>query len=331
MRKGIVAALKRQLSVRAVAAQIKVGVGTVGRIRRAIKEALPPTKNGRPRVLTDQQSARVAKWFESGVCTQAVDGVALVQEVFQIDVSPYVIHRALKENGFQAYVRTKKPFISKKNRKARMGFVKRHSDKHPTSWRRVLWSDESKINMFGSDGRQYTWRRPGEQQRDIHFRSTMKHGGGSLMVWGCFSAGGVGSLVRIQGKLDSMGYRQILQDGMLETYRGLGGRGWGIVFQHDNDPKHTAEATKQFLADEDVEVLRWPAQSPDLNPIEHLWAELKRRVRARPNFPTNRDQLWEAVSEEWRNIPESVCEALVDSIPKRLEETRRSRGGRTRY
>ena len=139
------------------------------------------------------------------------------------------------------------------------------------------------------------------------------------------------SLVRIRGKLDGMGYRQILQDWMMGMYRTLGGRGGGIVFQHDNDSKHTAAATKQFLADRDVEVLRWPAQSPDFNPIEHLWAELKRRIRARQKFPKNHDQLWEALKEEWLNIPASVCQTLVDSMPKRLEEARRSRGGRTSY
>ena len=99
-------------------------------------------------------------------------------------------------------------------------------------------------------------------------------------------------------------YREILDNNLLPSVRTLKmGHGW--VFQHDNDPKHTARATKKWLRNKHFEVLEWPSQSPDLKPIENLWRELKVRVAQRQ--PQNLKDLEKICMEEW---PKSLLQGV---------------------
>ncbi len=124
---------------------------------------------------------------------------------------------------------------------------------------------------------------------------TVKHGGGSVLMWGCMSAAGVGELHFIDGIMNSQMYCSILKEKMLPSLRALGRR---AVFQHDNDPKHTSEATVGFLKKIRVKVIQWPSMSPDLNPIEHLWGILKRQVEH--HSPSSIQSLKEVILEEWK-------------------------------
>lgn len=101
------------------------------------------------------------------------------------------------------------------------------------------------------------------------------------------------------------------------------------IFQQDNDPKHTARVVTRYLDRQNVRRLPWAAQSPDLNPIEHLWAELEKRVRTR-NY-RNGDELFAALEREWYEIPVSVCEKLVDSMRNRCDAVKASKGFPTKY
>ncbi|KAI4874775.1 hypothetical protein NFI96_025410 [Prochilodus magdalenae] len=122
-------------------------------------------------------------------------------------------------------------------------------------------------------------------------------------------------LHRITGKMDGAMYRTILRDNLLPSARDLKmGRGW--VFQHDNDPKHTAKATKDWLKKNHIKVMEWPSQSPDLNPIENLWRELKVRVAKRQ--PTNLHDLERICKEEWAKIPPGLRRSSAGS--QRLQD-----------
>ena len=102
------------------------------------------------------------------------------------------------------------------------------------------------------------------------------------------------------------------------------------ILMHDNARPHVARICRQFLNRNNVNVLPWPAVSPDMNPIEHIWAYLCRKVRARGNVHNLRD-LENALIQEWNNIPNVVIRRYVRSMRGRLAACINSRGGHTRY
>ncbi len=99
--------------------------------------------------------------------------------------------------------------------------------------------------------------------------------------------------------------------------------------EHDNDPKYTAKATKEWLKKKHIKVLEWPSQSPDLNPIENLWRKLKVRVAKRQ--PQNLNDLERICKEEWDKIPPEMCANLVANYKKRLTSVIANKGFATKY
>ena len=186
--------------------------------------------------------------------------------------------------------------------------------KHMDYCNHVLWSDEMKINLFGSSGFKHVWRWPGEEYKDTCVKATVKHGGGNVMVWGCMSAAGVGKLHFIEGNMNSNMYCQILQQSMISSLQKLGRR---AVFQHVNDSKYISKTTTALLKRQSVKVMDCPCMSPDLKPTEHLWGILKQKVEVRK--VSNIHQLRDVVMEECKSIPVASCEALVNSMPRRVK------------
>jgi hypothetical protein len=107
----------------------------------------------------------------------------------------------------------------------------------------------------------------------------------NLMVWGCVGWEGVEVLTEVQGTMDSEQYCDILSGGVVESFEKLEMKEGERIFQQDNDPKHTANRTDKWFKDNKIKVLIWPAQSPDLNPTEHLWINLKNKMKEYPEPP----------------------------------------------
>lgn len=148
------------------------------------------------------------------------------------------------------------------------------------------------------------------------------------MVWGCMSSAGVGELVFINGIMDKTVYLNILKENVKKSADKLN-LPRSFTFQQDNDPKHSAHDVRMWLTINIAHVLPHPPQSPDLNPIEHLWEELDRRVKRRPI--SNKSELKQALIEEWQKIGEETTKKLVHSMPNRLDAVIKQKGLPTKY
>ncbi len=151
------------------------------------------------------------------------------------------------------------------------------------------------------------------------------------MVWGCMTANGTGYLCKIDGRMDAELYVNILNDELLQTMDFYGMDRKQVIFQQDNDPKHNSHRALKWLSSKGIQVLKWPPQSPDLNPIEHLWFHLKRRLAEYEKVPSGMIELWEHVEAEWNKITQDTCLNLIESMPQRSAAVLKAKDGYTKY
>ncbi len=150
----------------------------------------------------------------------------------------------------------------------------------------------------------------------------------SVMIWAAMSSAGVGPLCFLKSTVNAVIYQEILEHFMLPSADKLYGDA-DFIFQQDLAPAHTAKGTKSWFNDRGVTVLDWPANSPDLNPIENLWGIVKRKMRdTRSN---NADELKATVKETWASIPPQQCHKLITSMPRQIEAVIKAKGATTKY
>jgi len=325
------ALVRRGLSERKISSRVGVSRKTVQNVRKRIIDAPPPPQRGRKSKLSRPDKRKCVRLYTSGECDTVTEVKEALEEEIQLAVSRRTVARALAEFRVKSRRKKKVPMLSKKNIKARLAFARKHQHWGISDWSRVIFSDETKINRYQSDGIQYCLRREGEPINRRHVTETIKGGGGNIKMWGCMTCFGVGFASRIEGNMDAALYKEILADELQQTIEFYNMDPGDLVFQHDNDPKHTSLLVKRYLETCEFEVLDWPSQSPDLNPIEHLWADLKRRLRKCAIHPKNLDELWTTVEKLWEDTPIGTIQNLFKSMPGRCTAVIKARGKWTKY
>ena len=255
------------LSTREISKKYSVSIGFVTKIRKAFQISTTINKGGRPNKLSPKSTRLARRLIMTGAVENAVEANKCLRDEYQINVSNDTVRRCLKSIGMTAKTKIRKPLLTPVHRLKRLEFAKDHINWSAEQWQQVIWSDETKINRIGSDGRVWSWYDKKVGPSEKNFQQTVKFGGGSLMLWGCFKADKVGILHRINGIMKAPDYIDILKQSLLPSLHIFCSEPCCSVFMHDNDPKHTAKITTKWLKENGISILEWPPQSPDLNPI----------------------------------------------------------------
>ncbi len=293
-------------------------------ISNAVKYKEKPETRGRKRKTSNPADRDI------GICVKRNPFYTStkIKQDLNLDIDTSTIRKRLLEANLKGLRARNVPSLNKRQLKARIAYARNHKNWPLEKWRNVLFTDEFKIVLIGGGGsHQYVRRPPKTEFRPQYTTKTIKHGGGNIMVWGCFSWVGVGPIYWIKQIMNADKYVEILETVMLPYAEYDMPLKW--VMQQDNDPKHTSKKAKEWFLRNKIEVMEWPAQSPDLNPIENLWADIKKNISN--SNPRNSKQLWEITKSAWVSIPVERFQNLINSMPRRMCAVLKAKGYTTKY
>lgn len=197
-RSSVILLLDEGYSVLQIESKTGVWRSTIGRIKKEHDSDKENNKGGRPSKLSLRNQQAIIHQISSGKLDNAVQATHYINNIIDSPVCAQTVRNTLKKNNFRSVVKQKRPLLKKIHCETCLKFAQYHANWTVEDWKRVLWSDETKINRIGSDGRVYTWKQRGEPLSDRTTTPTVKHGGGNnLMVWGCMGWNGVGTLVEV--------------------------------------------------------------------------------------------------------------------------------------
>ena len=284
-------------------------------------------RTGRPRITTPREDRSLLR-----ICLndRRLTSPQLKREWMEscgVQCSSRTVRRRLVKEGLHGRVARKKPLLTQRHKRVRLKWAMGRKHWTLSQWHQIIWSDESIFNLFGSDGRVCVRRRKGEEFLPECINQTVKFGGGSVMMWGCISCGGVGPLVKVDGRMKAIDYIQLLNTSLLPYMSSMGST---FQFMDDNAPCHRTKTVANWMSAKNLNRMEvWPPQSPDLNPIEHVWDILGDKVQEKK--PKNLKELEKILQEEWKKISVLDIQTLINSMPRRVAAVIAVKDGHTKY
>ena len=286
-----------------------------------------PHKGGRPRKLTKRDERKIKRALSQNPHSSSNH---IFKDAGVANIPKTTRNRTLKTMGKQRSP-TVCPPLSEVNRRKRLEWAEQHMK---TNFQLVLWTDESRATLDGPDGWKRGWLINGGTPR---LRFMRQQGGGGVMFWaGIIGETLVGPFLVPDGlKMNSANYCQFLNDNLLpwlnsqnDTLRN------DIIFQQDNAPSHASRYTKAWLEVRGFtgsKLMKWPPQSPDINPIENLWSILKRRIYENGRQFSSKNELWSSIVYESSRVTAQEIRKLTSSVDKRLVEVLKRDGKNINY
>lgn len=269
-------------------------------------------KSGRPRITTPQVDQAIYQYVENQPFTTSTD----VARIF--DLSAITVRRRLNEHGLFHFIPAQQTKLTEDHKRLRVQFCEENLDR---DWEKVIFSDE-KTFKSSVDTKEHLWRPKNERFNPKYVQSVRKSGRISCGVWGFVTASGVGQLCEISPRMNSLEYTSILEDQLLPSWEIMFREDFDdMLFMQDNSGVHTSALTRNwFRSHPEVTILQWPARSPDLNPMENIWAKLVYKWQM--NTPVNRNNVLQEVNRRWELLigDTEYISALYGSMANRLRE-----------
>lgn len=253
-----------------------------------------------------------------------------VRALVGIGASTTTIRRRLHERNLRARRRAACPLLKQAHRAARRNWANNHMHWGVPEWQRCLFADESRFTLYRNDGRLLVWRETGERYREECMEVREAFGGGGVTIWGGINRNGRTDLVVLMREsMNAERYRDLCVRDIVIPYANNFGNDFILV--DDNARPHRARIVTEFIRENNIERMEWPAKSPDMNPIEHVWSRMKLKLNKRQNGFDDLNELVNAIRQEWEDTPQNFIRVLIDSMPRRVADVIRNRGGPTKY
>jgi len=328
-RKLIVSQHKKGKTSKEISDNLEVPLSTVNRILLHYKKTgdiTPKVSTGRHRLM----SPRDERDLVLTVRREPTIRPSTLRHSLHAKVSAWTVRRTLNRAGIHPNRMRKKPRLTSAQRHARLMWAKEYAQKPAAFWDTVIFSDESSFHTHEAMKGRFAWRFPREELEPKMVQPVTKFGGHKLQVWGCLTSQGVGYPCSLPEGIDGPTYLTILKDELVSTINLYHKDFKGVIFQQDGAGPHRAKVVQDFFRRQKYSVLPWPAHSPDLSPIENLWADVKKRLEEK-HGEIPKAQLWKVVEDEWNATSQEFCKQLFASMPERLAAVIHAKGGYTKY
>lgn len=253
-------------------------------------------------------------------------------------ISSHTFRRVLASEGIHRRKARRVPYLSRTNKKRRLEWARAKASWTVEEFKNIIFSDECYVHVGGSTGTIYVSRTPQEADLQECFMPHFDQSPVKVMVWACIMYDCKGPIVVLDypggrgGGMNSQRYQdQALTNGLLDFYTAKSIELGDVYFQQDNATCHTSKSTKKWLQEHGIKVFPHPAKSPDVNPIENDWWEMKEIIRVRSHTPTSVNELKQAVLEAWEALTINDINKYVGSMPQRVRAIIAAKGGYTHF